>query len=91
MAESAALVPMSPDAVKLLFTYSVTLAVLLGGFYALVIYPYDLDQLVKGAFLGFMSAALTFVYGDQIASRTAARQQRAFDAGLSATPNEVSK
>lgn len=73
---------MSLDMLKMLFTYGITIAILAGGFYALVIYPYELAELVKGAILGFMGASIAFVYGDQAATRTAGQQQKAFDAGV---------
>lgn len=78
--------PMRTDTLKLWFTYGITFFILGGGFYALVIYEYQLDDLVKGAFLGFMGAAIAFVYGDQAATRTAVQQQKAYDAGVQTMP-----
>ena len=80
---------MNPDTLKVIFTYTVTVFILASGFYALVLYQYALPELVQGAFIGFMGAAIAFVYGDQVATRTSHAQQRAFDSGLaSPTPQD---
>jgi ABC-type uncharacterized transport system permease subunit len=69
----------SVDGFRALATYLIALLVLVGGFYSLVIYPYDLDQLVKGAVIGFMSAAISFVFGQEIAKATATATTRALN------------
>lgn len=76
----------SLEAARVLLTYIVVLAVLGGGFYALVIYPYELDQLVKGAVIGFMGSAMTWVFGSATASATARQSERATQAGVNLTP-----
>jgi len=76
----------SLEAARVLLTYIVVLAVLGGGFYALVIYPYELDQLVKGAVIGFMGSAMTWVFGSATASATARQSERATAAGVALTP-----
>lgn len=63
---------MKGDTFRVTATYLIAAAVLSGGFYALVIYPFELDDLVKGAVIGFMSAALSFAFGQDIAKTTAA-------------------
>ena len=49
------------DAMRALFTYAIAILILTGGFYALVIYPFTLDDLVKGAIIGFMALGLLYV------------------------------
>jgi len=80
----------SIDLLKVIFTYSVTVFILASGFYALVLYQYTLPDIVQGAFIGFMGAAIAFVYGDQVATRTSHAQQAAFDKGL-ASPSPEAK
>jgi ABC-type uncharacterized transport system permease subunit len=70
---------MNIDATRALLTYVFALLVLVGGFYSLVIYPYDLDELVKGAIIGFMSAAISFVFGQEIAKTTATATTKALN------------
>ena len=70
---------MTVDVFRAVFTYVIAILILLGGFYALVIYPYDLDELVKGAIIGFMSAAISFVFGQEIAKATATATTKALN------------
>jgi hypothetical protein len=65
------------DAMRALFTYSIAILILVGGFYSLVIYPFALDDLVKGAIIGFMSAAISFVFGQEIAKATSVATTKA--------------
>jgi len=65
------------DTIRALLTYVIAILVLIGGYYALVIYPYALDDLVKGAIIGFMSAAISFVFGQEIAKATAVATTKA--------------
>lgn len=58
--------------------------ILIGTFYALVIYPYELSELVKGAFIGFSGTALAWEFGTQVANNTARQQQGATEAGAAA-------
>lgn len=62
---------MKIDILRAVFTYVVVMMVLVGGFYSLVLYPYDLDQLVKGSIITFMGAAITFVFSQEVAKTTA--------------------
>lgn len=75
----------SLEAARVLLAYVVSLAILGGGFYALVLYPFELDQLVKGAILGFMGSATTWVFGSATASATARQSERATQAGVGMT------
>ncbi len=77
---------MNIEAMRALLTYVFALLVLIGGFYALVIYPYDLDQLVKGAIIGFMSAAISFVFGQEIAKATATATTKALNTPVPTEP-----
>jgi hypothetical protein len=80
---------MQSDTVKLIFTFLIAIGVIGAGFYSLVIYPFQLDDLVKGAIISFMTLAMQAVFADQIAARVGHQQQNAFDAGLTATPNSA--
>lgn len=65
------------DTIRAWFTYITVLLVLLGGFYALVIYEFQLDDLVKGAIIGFMGMALNFVFGAEVAKQSVNATTRA--------------
>jgi hypothetical protein len=77
---------MKSDTLKLVATYLIAVLVIAFGYYSLVLYPYQLDDLVKGAIIGFMSTAIVYVFSDQAATRNARQQEKAFDQGLMATP-----
>lgn len=62
---------MKIDTLRAFFTYIIVILILGGGFYALVLYPYELTELVKGAFIGFMGSALTFTFGQEVAKQSA--------------------
>ena len=70
---------MNADAFRAVATHLIAILVLVGGFYALVIYEYNLDDLVKGAIIGFMSAAISFVFGQEIAKASAAATTKALN------------
>lgn len=73
------------DTVRALFTYTIALVVIVGGFtilYATRADPAAVDLRVLIA--GFMGSALTFVFGQEVQTRTA-RQAAASTAA--ATPN----
>lgn len=78
---------MNLDATKA-FAYLVAAAILFGTFYALIIYPYQLDADVKLWLTGLSGAASGFIFGDQVASRTAKQAESSINTGLGATPNE---
>jgi len=75
-------------AIKVFFTYSIATFLIVGTYYALVIYPFELSDSVKLWLTATSGGAIAWVFGDQIASRVQHQQQTAFDKGLSATPNE---
>ena len=79
---------MKADTVKLIFTYLIAVGLIAGTYYALVIYPYQLDESVKLWLTGAAGGAIAFVFGDQVASRARVDQQSAFSKGLGATPNQ---
>ena len=70
------------------FAYIISALILAGTYYALVLYPLVLDADVKLWLTGLAGAATTFIFGDQVASRTAKQAQAGFDSGLGATPND---
>lgn len=80
---------MKADTVKLVFSYVTALLLIVGTYYALVLYPFVLDPEVKLWLTGAAGGAIAFVFGDQIATRAKVEQQSAFDKGLSATPNQA--
>ena len=57
----------------------VVVLILIGGFYALVLYPLELTELVKGALIGFMGSAITWEFGSSTAGATARQQQAAIN------------
>lgn len=63
------------------FAYVISALILAGTYYALVLYPLVLDADVKLWLTGLAGAATTFVYGDQVASRTARNTLAASDSG----------
>lgn len=79
---------MRGDAFRVTATYLIATLVLVGGFYALVIYPFELDDLVKGAIIGFMSASLSFAFGQDIAKTTATATTKALNAPPPGTTTE---
>jgi len=70
------------------FAYVISALILAGTYYALVLYPFALDADVKLWLTALAGAATTFVYGDQVASRTQRAANATFDKGLAATPND---
>lgn len=79
---------MKLDTMRALFTYGIAVMILIGGFYTLVINPYELDDLVKGAVIGFMSAAISFVFGQEIAKATAMATTKALNTPVPPSPSE---
>ena len=64
---------------KPLMVFSFAVMVMVGGFYGLVIYPYVLDDLVKGAIISLMTLAAKAVFDEQQA-------ERAFNSALQQQP-----
>ena len=79
---------MKSDTIKLLSTKIITILLLVGAFYALVLYPIQLDDLINGAIISWVTLALNSEFSDQASTRNQRQQQSAFDSGLAATPNE---
>lgn len=75
------------DTLKLLLTYFIATLILVGGFYALVLYPFQLDDLVKGAVIALMTLSANHVFSDSAAARVGRQQETAFRDGLAATPH----
>ena len=77
---------MKTDSIKLIFTYGIALAVLIGAFYALILSPYEVEADVKLWLTGLAGTATMFVFGEQVSQRTQRQAQSTFDQGLGATP-----
>jgi ABC-type uncharacterized transport system permease subunit len=67
--------------------YLIAVLVLVGGFYALVLYPYELTEFVKGAIIGFMSSAISFVFGQEIAKATTSATIKALNTPAPGQPS----
>jgi hypothetical protein len=68
--------------------YIFALAIWASTYYALVLYPYSLDADIKLWLTAASGGAFTFVFGDQVASRTNRAASGNLDKGLQATPND---
>ena len=55
------------------------------GFYALVPYPFELDDLVKGAMISLMTLSAQFVYGEALAHSVSRRNQQSYESGQAST------
>lgn len=73
------------DTIKIILTFGFAYSIMGMAFYGLVLYPLVLDPLVQGALIGWGSAAIAFVFAQEIAKQATAANQRAYDKGL-ATP-----
>lgn len=62
---------MRVDTFRVIATYVVAILVLIGGWWTLTLYEYDLDDLVKGAVIGYIGAVIQWVFGSEIAKATA--------------------
>ena len=74
------------DALRAVFTYCVVILTLAGGFYAIVLAPFVLDDLSKGALIGFMGMALNFAFGAEVAKQTSVATTKALMTPAAATP-----
>lgn len=77
---------MKADAIKLVFTYVIALAILVGAYYALIISPFTVDSDVKLWLTGLAGASVTFVFGEQVSLRTARQQAAATAASVNTLP-----
>lgn len=77
---------MKVDTIKAAASYAFAFLTLGMAFYGLVLYDLALDPLVQGALIAWGGAALSFVFGQEIAKATAAASQRAYDKGVQTTP-----
>ena len=75
---------MTGDQTRSLWGHITVYLILAGTFYALVIYPYELSELVKGAFIGFSGTAIAWEFGTAVANATAKQQQNATAEGAAA-------
>ena len=67
------------DTFRVVATYVVALLVLVGGWWTLTIYEYDLDDLVKGAVIGYIGAAIQWAFGSEIAKATSTATMKALN------------
>lgn len=77
---------MKMDTLKALATYSFAFAVMAIAYHGLVIYPFELPELVQGALIAWAGSAIAFVFAQETAKASAAASQRAYDTGV-ATPS----
>ena len=89
MAGMAGIASVSNEA-RTIWGHLIVLVVLAGGFYALVLYPLVLDDLTKGAIIGFMGAAIQWEFNNQVASSTAKQQQAVIANGTLPHPPRAS-
>jgi hypothetical protein len=59
----------SHETLKLTISYIAALGIIAGTYYALVLFPYQLDTDVKLWLTGAAGGALAFLFGDQVATR----------------------
>lgn len=76
------------DSFRVVATYVVAILVLIGGWWTLTIYEYDLDDLVKGAVIGYIGAVIQWVFGSEIAKTTAAATTKALNTPVPPTNGE---
>jgi len=70
-------------------TNLLSIMVLGGAFYALVIYEFQLDDLVVGAIISWVTLVLNSHFADAAASRQSRQQQAAYDSGVKTPTPEV--
>lgn len=80
---------MKVDTFRAAATYLIAILVLIGGWYSLVVYPFELAELVKGAIIGFMSTAISFVFGQEIAKATATATTKALNTPVPGQPPTI--
>jgi hypothetical protein len=68
--------PTKIDTIRALYAYSIAAAIILGGGLTITFVP-DLDANTKLVVAGFMGSAITFVFGQETATRTARQQASA--------------
>ena len=74
------------------FSFGYAVLVFGGVFYALVLYPFQLDDLVKGALIGWATLAVNSVFSDQQSARIAKQMESASATGAAqalTTPQTV--
>ena len=76
---------MNRETIRYLVGVGFAVIVFACGFYALVPYPFELDDLVKGAMISLMTLSAQFVFGEALAHSVGRRQQQSFDAGQAST------
>jgi len=74
-----------PETARYVIGVGFAVMVFAAGFYALVPYPFELDDLVKGAMISLMTLSAQFVFGEALAHSVGRRQQQSYDAGQAST------
>jgi ABC-type uncharacterized transport system permease subunit len=69
------------DNVRYIIGVAFAVMVFACGFYALVPYEFELDDLVKGAMISLMTLSAQFVFGEALANAVGRRAQQSFEAG----------
>jgi hypothetical protein len=69
------------DTAKFILTYVVGMMVLVGTFYALVLYKFELSTLIQGAMISWATLVLNAIFSDQVATRTAKQSEAASASG----------
>ena len=72
------------DTARSIWGHLTVYLILAGTFYSLVVYPYELSELVKGAFIGFSGTAIAWEFGTAVAGATARQQDQAAKQGAEA-------
>lgn len=80
---------MNRETIRYVIGVAFAVMVFAAGFYALVPYPFELDDLVKGAMISLMTLSAQFVYGEALAHSVSRRNQASFDAGAASEQKEV--
>lgn len=81
---------MALDFIKVLFTYGTALVVIIGGGAVILSVP-GLDDLTKGAIIGFIGVALNWVFGESTRGSTARQTTRALMQTVPAAPTGETK
>jgi hypothetical protein len=73
------------DTIKALATYSFAFLIVGVAYHGLVLYQFELPELVQGALIAWGGSAIAFVFASETSKAASAATQRAYDKGL-ATP-----
>ena len=77
---------MKSDPIRYVSTLAFAMFVFGLGFYALVLYDFALPELIQGAFISFMTLAVQWVFGSDLATQVGRRASQAFQQGIESSP-----